>query len=71
MNRKERRAADKRREESASRPNAPSFGSASLSIADLAAEASRLRGAGRVLVAKMVDYAFGPDPPYALAQSNE
>jgi SAM-dependent methyltransferase/tetratricopeptide (TPR) repeat protein len=47
MNRKERRAADKRREESASRPNAPSFGSASLSIADLAAEASRLRGAGR------------------------
>ncbi len=48
MNRKERRAADKRREESASRPNAPSFGSAGLGIADLAAEASRLRGAGRI-----------------------
>ena len=48
MNRKERRAANKRREESASRPDAPAFGSASLSIADLAAEASRSRGLGRI-----------------------
>jgi 2-polyprenyl-3-methyl-5-hydroxy-6-metoxy-1,4-benzoquinol methylase/tetratricopeptide (TPR) repeat protein len=48
MNRKERRAANKRRDGSASRPSAPAFGSASLSIADLAAEASRSRGAGRV-----------------------
>jgi 2-polyprenyl-3-methyl-5-hydroxy-6-metoxy-1,4-benzoquinol methylase len=48
MNRKERRAADKRRDESASRPNALVLGSAGVSIVDLAAEASRLRGAGRV-----------------------
>ncbi|SHG22873.1 class I SAM-dependent methyltransferase [Bradyrhizobium erythrophlei] len=48
MNRKERRAANKRRDESASRPNALAFGSASPSIADLAAEASRSRGMGRI-----------------------
>ena len=48
MNRKERRAANKRGDGSASRPRAPAFGSASVSIADLAAEASRSRGAGRV-----------------------
>jgi SAM-dependent methyltransferase len=48
MNRKERRAANKRRDEPAGRPNAPAFGLASLSIADLAAEASRLRGVGRI-----------------------
>ena len=47
MNRKERRAADKRRDESARRPNALAVGPAGVSIADLAAEASRLRGMGR------------------------
>jgi SAM-dependent methyltransferase len=47
MNRKERRAANKRRDESTGRPNALAFNSAALSIADLAAEVSRLRGAGR------------------------
>jgi 2-polyprenyl-3-methyl-5-hydroxy-6-metoxy-1,4-benzoquinol methylase len=47
MNRKERRAADKRRDEPASRPNALAFGAVSVSIVDLAAEASRLRGVGR------------------------
>ncbi|WP_407150094.1 methyltransferase domain-containing protein [Bradyrhizobium sp. ORS 86] len=46
MNRKERRAASKRRDEPASRIGAPT--SASLSIADLAAEARRFYGMGRV-----------------------
>src|SRR5260370_29658734 len=48
MNQKERRAANKRRDESESRPNALAFGSTSPSIADLAAEASRSRGMGRI-----------------------
>jgi SAM-dependent methyltransferase len=48
MNRKERRAASKRREESARRPNALAFGSAGVSIVDLAAEASRSHAAGRI-----------------------
>ena len=47
MNRKERRAAGKRRETSASGPDA-SAGSAGVGIADLAAEASRFYRAGRV-----------------------
>jgi 2-polyprenyl-3-methyl-5-hydroxy-6-metoxy-1,4-benzoquinol methylase len=46
MNRKERRA-NKRRDEPARRTNALAFGSAGLSIVDLAAEASRLYRAGR------------------------
>ncbi|MGY4315419.1 methyltransferase domain-containing protein [Bradyrhizobium sp. JR3.5] len=45
MNRKERRAAGKRRDESAG--NAPAFGSAGIGIADLAAEASRFYGMRR------------------------
>jgi 2-polyprenyl-3-methyl-5-hydroxy-6-metoxy-1,4-benzoquinol methylase len=45
MNRKERRAAGKRRDESGK--SAPAFGSASVSIADLAAEASRFYGMRR------------------------
>ncbi|THD71653.1 MAG: methyltransferase domain-containing protein [Bradyrhizobium sp.] len=53
MNRKERRAANKRREESARRPNALAL-SAGVSIVDLAAEASRLRGAGRINEAQEV-----------------
>src|ERR1700751_223897 len=48
MNRKERRAANKRRDGSARRPNALAFGSAGVSIVDLAAEASRSHRAGRV-----------------------
>ena len=48
MNRKERRAASKRRDEPARRPNALAFDSAGVSIADLAAQASRSRGAGRI-----------------------
>jgi SAM-dependent methyltransferase len=48
MNRKERRAADKRRDESARRSNALAFGSVGASIVDLSAEASRLRALGRV-----------------------
>jgi 2-polyprenyl-3-methyl-5-hydroxy-6-metoxy-1,4-benzoquinol methylase len=48
MNRKERRAANKRHDESVRRPNALAFGSAGVSIVDLAAEASRLRGVGRI-----------------------
>ncbi len=48
MNRKERRAADKRRGESARRPNAPGFGSAGAGIADLTAEARRCYGLGRI-----------------------
>ena len=47
MNRKERRAANKRRDESARRPNALAFGLAGVSIVDLAAEASRLYRVGR------------------------
>jgi SAM-dependent methyltransferase/tetratricopeptide (TPR) repeat protein len=52
MNRKERRAANKRRDES--RPNALAVGSASLSIADLAAEAGRSRGVGRINEAQQI-----------------
>jgi 2-polyprenyl-3-methyl-5-hydroxy-6-metoxy-1,4-benzoquinol methylase len=48
MNRKERRAANKRRDESTRRPSALAFGSAGVSIADLTAEASRARGLGRI-----------------------
>ena len=48
MNRKERRAANKRSDESARKPNALAFDSAGLNIADLAAQASRSRGAGRI-----------------------
>lgn len=48
MNRKERRASNKRRDESARRPNAPAFGSAGVSIVDLAAEASRSHAVGRI-----------------------
>jgi SAM-dependent methyltransferase/tetratricopeptide (TPR) repeat protein len=48
MNRKERRAANKRRDESATRPNALAFGSAAVSIVDLAAQASRSHGVGRI-----------------------
>ncbi|WP_426434842.1 methyltransferase domain-containing protein [Bradyrhizobium genosp. P] len=47
MNRKERRAANKRGDASAARPNALGFGSAGVSIVDLAATASRLHRAGR------------------------
>lgn len=47
MNRKERRAANKRRDASAERLAAPAFGPQSVGIADLAAEASRLNRAGR------------------------
>ncbi|HKO70281.1 MAG TPA: methyltransferase domain-containing protein [Bradyrhizobium sp.] len=48
MNRKERRAANKRRDETASRPNALTLGTAGLSTADLAAEASRSYRSGRI-----------------------
>ena len=48
MNRKERRAANKRREESTRRPTPPAFGPADVSIVELAAEASRLHGIGRI-----------------------
>jgi SAM-dependent methyltransferase/tetratricopeptide (TPR) repeat protein len=48
MNRKERRAANKRRDESAGRPNGLAFGFAGISIVDLAAEASRLYRVGRI-----------------------
>jgi SAM-dependent methyltransferase len=48
MNRKERRAANKRRGGSESRSNAHAFGSASASIVDLAAEASRSHTVGRI-----------------------
>jgi SAM-dependent methyltransferase len=48
MNRKERRAANKRRDDSATRPNTLAFGLADVSIVDLAAEASRSRAAGRI-----------------------
>src|SRR3984957_11307404 len=54
MNRKERRAANKRGEESARKPNALAFGSAGVSIADLAAQASRLRAAGRINEAREI-----------------
>ena len=48
MNRKERRAAGKRRDELATKPSASAFGAAGLSIVDLAAEASRAYRAGRI-----------------------
>jgi SAM-dependent methyltransferase/tetratricopeptide (TPR) repeat protein len=48
MNRKQRRATNRRRDEPASRPNLLAFGSAAVSIADLAAEASRSHKAGRI-----------------------
>lgn len=48
MNRKERRAANKRREETARRPDAPALGPAGASIVDLAAEASRSYRVGRI-----------------------
>ena len=48
MNRKERRAADKRRDVSARRPDAPAFGPAGASIAELADAANRARGIGRI-----------------------
>ncbi len=54
MNRKERRAANKRRDESAWRPNALAFGSAGVSIADLAAEASRSQRVGRINEAREI-----------------
>jgi 2-polyprenyl-3-methyl-5-hydroxy-6-metoxy-1,4-benzoquinol methylase/tetratricopeptide (TPR) repeat protein len=47
MNRRERRAAEKQREEAARKPKALAA-TAALSIADLAAEAGRLRGIGRL-----------------------
>jgi len=47
MNRKERRAASKRRDESARKPSTLAF-SAGVSIVDLAAEASRSHGLGRI-----------------------
>jgi 2-polyprenyl-3-methyl-5-hydroxy-6-metoxy-1,4-benzoquinol methylase len=47
MNRKERRAANKRRDETAGKPDAPGFGPVGVAIADLAAEASRLHRMGR------------------------
>src|SRR5207253_8049109 len=53
-NRKERRAANKRREASASRPGAPGFGSAEVNIAGLAAEASRSYRAGRASEAQEI-----------------
>jgi SAM-dependent methyltransferase len=48
LNRKERRAAGKRRDGSATRPNLPGFGPAPLGIAGLAAEATRWYRAGRI-----------------------
>jgi 2-polyprenyl-3-methyl-5-hydroxy-6-metoxy-1,4-benzoquinol methylase len=48
MNRKERRAANKQRDESARRPSALAFGSADVSIFELAAAASRSYGLGRI-----------------------
>jgi SAM-dependent methyltransferase/tetratricopeptide (TPR) repeat protein len=53
MNRKERRAANKRRDGSAS-PNAPAFGRASVNIAGLAAEASRSYRTGRASEAQEI-----------------
>jgi 2-polyprenyl-3-methyl-5-hydroxy-6-metoxy-1,4-benzoquinol methylase len=54
MNRKDRRAANKRREVSARRPTTLAFDAAGVSIADLAAEASRSRGAGRINEAREI-----------------
>jgi 2-polyprenyl-3-methyl-5-hydroxy-6-metoxy-1,4-benzoquinol methylase len=48
MNRKERRAANKRRDEPIRMPSAPAFGSAGISIVELAAEASRSYRLGRI-----------------------
>jgi 2-polyprenyl-3-methyl-5-hydroxy-6-metoxy-1,4-benzoquinol methylase len=53
MNRKERRAAEKQRGASTRGANAPAF-APGLGIADLAAEASRLRGMGRFSEAQAV-----------------
>src|ERR1051325_3387566 len=53
MNRKERRAANKRRDGSAS-PNAPAFGPVSVNITGLAAEASRSYRAGRASEAQEI-----------------
>ncbi|MBV9565447.1 MAG: methyltransferase domain-containing protein [Bradyrhizobium sp.] len=54
MNRRERRAANKRRDESATRPNALAFGSAGISIVDLTAEASRSYRVGRISEAREI-----------------
>jgi SAM-dependent methyltransferase/tetratricopeptide (TPR) repeat protein len=54
MNRKERRAAGKRRDGSATRPNLSGFGPAPLSLASLAAEASRWYRAGRINEAQAI-----------------
>jgi 2-polyprenyl-3-methyl-5-hydroxy-6-metoxy-1,4-benzoquinol methylase len=54
MNRKERRAANKRRDESARRPNALAAGSVGVSIADLAAEANRSYGLRRIIEAQAI-----------------
>ncbi len=54
MNRKERRAAGKRRDEPAKRPGTPAFGPPGVSIADLAAEASRWHKAGRFSEAQAI-----------------
>jgi SAM-dependent methyltransferase/tetratricopeptide (TPR) repeat protein len=54
MNRKERRAANKRRGEPARSPNTPAFGSAGVSIVDLAAEASRSHRMGRINAAQEI-----------------
>ena len=54
MNRKERRAAEKRRDGAAKKQDAVADGTASLSIADLAAEAGRLRGMGRLDEAQQI-----------------
>src|ERR1700722_1255971 len=53
MNRKERRAANKRGEESARKPSALTF-PAGASIAELAAQASRSRAAGRINEAREI-----------------
>ncbi len=54
MNRKERRAASKQSDKSARTPSGPAFGSAGASIADLAAEARRSHGAGRINEAQAI-----------------
>ncbi|VIO78544.1 class I SAM-dependent methyltransferase [Bradyrhizobium ivorense] len=53
MNRKERRAAEKQRGASAGSANAPAF-AAGIGVADLAAEASRLRAMGRIHEAQAI-----------------
>ncbi len=54
MNRKERRAANKRFDESARRPTALASGPAGASLAELAAEASRSHRAGRINQAQAI-----------------